>query len=145
MNRGVDGRKILSRMLSASASALATATATATVIGGLALALFGACGDHPELDGKRPDPSPTLGARCERDTDCVVRCVRGDEFPDGFCTMPCAGQEGCPKGTVCINDMDGICLYPCNEDADCTLAGPRYYCRELSDALGDTFRVCIGL
>lgn len=69
-------------------------------------------------DGAGPD-SDLVGGSCRNDGDCVERCLRGDEFPGGTCSVECDEDRDCPDGTACIDESGGVCLLSCGRDSDC--------------------------
>ena len=91
----------------------------------IAAALFGfaACGGD--------DVSRAVGARCDRNVDCVDRCLGpNNEYPDGFCTLDCNDVRDCPESAECIDREGGVCLFLCRDDRDCDFLGPNWVCRD---------------
>ena len=70
----------------------------------------------------------TVGASCSNDFDCNYRCVRGEDYPGGMCTMDCTSSNECPSDTSCIDDEGGICAIECNTDGDCADHGDEWGC-----------------
>src|SRR5690242_7358665 len=93
-----------------------------------ALLFLVACGRHPGPAADRPEPSREVGARCADASECEELCELDPEFPGGFCTLSCDAHADCPRGTMCMTMLDGICLYPCTDDEDCDIAGSGYVC-----------------
>ncbi len=74
-----------------------------------------------------------LGATCLSPADCTaLRCLPAPTWPGGFCTRPCAADTDCPVGSDCV---DGVCLFACFDDQDCSFLLPGYACRQLGAAL----------
>ena len=70
----------------------------------------------------KPDEGITrdLGAPCVDDGDCTTRCLPGPRWPQGFCSLGCAGPSDCPAGASCADTVDGdVCLFACFDDGDC--------------------------
>jgi len=87
----------------------------------LAITALAACGS----DGVGNDGG-FVGGDCIDERDCEFRCQRGDEFPQGLCTVACNVDEDCPGGTFCIDDEGGICMLGCDFPEDCRFG---YTCR----------------
>ncbi len=88
----------------------------------LALALLFGCNSN--------DVSRTLGARCDKTSECDDRClVPSEEFPAGFCTVDCTSSGECPSGADCVDNEGGICLFQCTTDASCAFLGAGWACR----------------
>lgn len=107
----------------------------ATIAGSL-LALAG-CG----IDS---DVSRQIGARCEATDDCDDRCLRGDDYPDGFCSRSCLVDADCPDGTACVDDDGGVCLVACPDDAACAYLGAGWSCETREAIEGGEVDVCRG-
>lgn len=111
-----------------------------------------ACGHAEDFSSERAAPSSLVGATCTAAADCEQLCERSGRFPGGFCTLRCDGNADCPDGTVCINRDNGICLYVCATQSDCTasfMGRGGYECDDQTGfAEGDTdwvrYQVCIG-
>lgn len=103
---------------------------------GLALSLLlGGCA----LDAR------TVGGPCLEELDCSSGsfCLRRATFPEGTCTTNCSPEFECRGDTRCVDIEGGVCLLPCETDADCERDG--YGCREIADRRGPgTLSVCIG-
>ena len=104
----------------------------------LLVVLAAACGGDDDVGWE----GTLVGGPCEGDEDCDGECARGDDFPDGTCTVFCDGDEDCPAGTSCIDREDGICLLACELPDDC----PRGYgCEGVENrGHGGDSLVCIG-
>lgn len=82
-----------------------------------------------------------VGGSCRDSGDCAERCVRGDEFPGGTCTVECRDDFDCPEGTWCIDEKGGVCLLGCDVDDDCRGG---YECRDRNrEGHGGRMEVCI--
>jgi hypothetical protein len=87
----------------------------------------------PVLACTRPPlASRDLGAQCQSDSDCTVRCLPRTSWPGGFCTRSCASERDCPAGATCAV---GVCLYQCFDDGDCSFLSTGWSCRTLAGAL----------
>ncbi len=62
-----------------------------------------------------------VGAPCAQRNDCAAasRCLTGEDFPGGICTVACTADSPCPRGSVCVEEQEGICLPACVSPADC--------------------------
>jgi hypothetical protein len=89
----------------------------------LGLALAAACA--------RDDVTRELGGPCADDAECALgaRCLRGPEWPEGFCTHACADADDCPAGASCAADV-AACLLTCWDDRDCELLGEQWGCAD---------------
>lgn len=88
---------------------------------GLALALIlSSCGDLG---------SDSIGEPCGAHSDCPgsARCLVGDEFPRGLCSIACDSHSDCPYFAYCADLRGGICLLRCEESEDCRSS---YECSE---------------
>jgi hypothetical protein len=86
-----------------------------------------------------------VGARCTQNSDCRFMCqTPSPEFPDGFCTVHCSDDTQCPRGTFCMTNAGGVCLFPCGNDVDCAFLGPGWQCKDKDRASGGHRPVCIG-
>jgi len=113
-----------------------------------------ACGHGEDfVESERPAPSTLVGAACNDDSDCQQVCLERRQLPDGFCTIVgCRNNEECPAGTVCINEWDGVCLYPCSVPLDCSsgfMGRSGYSCRfengfDTPTSTQVRYRVCLG-
>ncbi len=86
-----------------------------------------------------------VGAPCMEELDCAAGsiCVRGSRFPDGVCTVICDDEFACRAGGSCVDLNGGVCLLPCDSDADCDRPG--YTCQEVSARReSGTLPVCVG-
>lgn len=88
------------------------------------------------------DVSRDVGARCDADADCNVRCLTpGNDWPGGFCTVLCDTDNDCPENTRCIDEDGGVCAYSCDTDPDCQFLGA-YTC-EPRDSQGGGAKVMV--
>jgi len=113
------------------------------------LTTVAACGTHgfPDDPGDHENGFADLvvGAACITDHDCLALCARGDKFPGGFCTLPCATDADCTPDTVCVRDAGGVCAFPCSSDAFCaSFLEPAYECRSRENFFDQDRRVCMG-
>jgi hypothetical protein len=82
-----------------------------------------------------------VGAACHDHHDCVHRCVRGDNFPGGTCTVDCHDDFDCPDHTRCVDEAGGVCLLDCHDHHDCRGG---YECRNIDrHGHGGRIHVCI--
>jgi len=92
------------------------------------------------------DVSRSLGARCDRTSDCADRCLGpSSDYPAGFCTVDCTTAADCPDGE-CVEREGGVCLFTCSTPSDCAFLGPGWNCKE-DDVRSDPQRkvlVCRG-
>lgn len=67
-----------------------------------------------------PDPGPT-GAACLADTDCLGgRCIVGDRWPGGYCTVDqCASDCGEQSGCLESEEWGTFCALQCDGESDC--------------------------
>lgn len=79
------------------------------------------------------DVSRDVGARCTANAQCNAECL--EEFPGGFCSVPCDTDADCPDRTLCIATDGGVCVFGCGSDPDCTFLGSGYRC-QLTDSKG---------
>ncbi len=102
------------------------------------LSLFTACGSS--------DVSRELGAQCQAKRDCDERCLSGEDFPSGMCTLSCETDQDCPTLSRCIDAEGGVCLYRCQVPADCEFLGTGWNClaQERREVAGEEVLVCIG-
>ncbi|MEO6776502.1 MAG: hypothetical protein ABI467_26390 [Kofleriaceae bacterium] len=78
------------------------------------------------------DVSRQVGARCDTNADCDVKCLAPDgAWPGGFCTVLCDSDANCPADTRCIEDQGGICAFTCAGDPGCTFLGDGYTCQQV--------------
>jgi hypothetical protein len=105
----------------------------ALLVGLLLTAAQSSCGE----DDVGPQ-SHMVGGRCVADSDCINRCVKGTEFPGGYCTVPCTTDNDCPGGSACAASNGGVCLATCQTTTDCKDYGTAYQCNRLSRAGGGT-------
>jgi hypothetical protein len=90
------------------------------------------------------DVSRTLGARCDVLSECEDRCLTGDPFPGGFCSVSCDVESDCPGSAVCVDSEGGICLFPCTEPTDCDFLGLGWSCAALVSTEGGEVMACSG-
>ena len=92
------------------------------------------------------DVSRQVGARCDTNADCDVKCLPpGGDFPGGFCTVLCDTDANCPDGTRCIDEQGGVCAFSCAADPSCTFLGDGYTCKMVdSHGGGAKVNACIG-
>jgi hypothetical protein len=90
----------------------------------------------------------SLGARvgnsCDADRDCAPGsdCLRGGDFPGGFCTHECDSDRDCPDYASCVGVEGGVCLISCVDHRDCP---PDYECDDRSrEGHPGRTRVCLG-
>jgi hypothetical protein len=87
----------------------------------IALAFVVACNSN--------DVTRTLGARCDKTSECDDRClVPSGEFPGGFCTVDCVSSGECPGGADCVDREGGVCLFTCTGDDSCMFLGDGWKC-----------------
>ena len=112
---------------------------------GLAGALLGlwvgaSCGHGGGCGGVGFD-SDLVGGPCLDDRDCMDRCLRGGDYPDGTCTVSCSDDVDCPDSTWCVDKAGGVCLLGCGRDDDCR---PGYDCKDVKrEHGGGDAAVCI--
>jgi hypothetical protein len=76
------------------------------------------------------DVSRQVGARCDTNAECDVKCLAPDgNWPGGFCTVLCDSDANCPENTRCIDEQGGICAFTCDGDPACTFLGDGYTCK----------------
>ena len=105
----------------------------------IALALLAGCSNS--------DVSRTLGARCDKTSECDDRCVPpSNEYPGGFCTLDCLSSGECPDGAQCVDNEGGICLFQCADDNGCAYLGAGWTCHNdhLKADPSKEVRVCRG-
>lgn len=90
------------------------------------------------------DVSRTIGARCDVIGECDERCLTGDEFPGGFCSISCDVETDCPGSSVCVDSEGGVCLFGCGEQADCDFLGLGWSCSTLDRTEGGEVMACSG-
>lgn len=90
------------------------------------------------------DVSRTLGARCDVLSECNDRCLTGDDFPGGFCSVSCDVTGDCPADAECVDLEGGVCLFSCLEPANCEFLGLGWTCAPAAGAEGGEVTVCIG-
>ena len=93
------------------------------------------------------DVSRSLGARCDKSSECDERCLPpSGEWPGGFCTFTCDSDADCPEGSGCVDEQGaGICAFRCGAPGDCTFLG-EYVCvdRDRHGDTGNKAAVCRG-
>ena len=105
----------------------------------VALVLFAGCSSS--------DVSREIGARCDSARECDDRCLPpSGDFPDGLCTRDCQSSGECPDDTDCIDKDNGVCLFTCSFDQDCSFLGMGWECRELNvrGTAAGKVKACIG-
>jgi hypothetical protein len=93
------------------------------------------------------DVSREIGARCDDQDECDERCLTGQRFPGGMCSLGCDAEEDCPSGSSCVNVAGGSCLYSCREDPGCEFLGEQWTCqleRERGGEPDSMVTVCVG-
>jgi hypothetical protein len=94
--------------------------------------------------------SRTIGARCDVTADCSDRCLQpSNDYPDGFCTLDCDADRGCPGDAFCVDREGGVCLFECFElgsARECAFLGPNWICVEQNrrEDQNSKARVCLG-
>lgn len=86
-----------------------------------------------------------IGGPCFDDTFCVTGayCLDDPDFPEGTCTTVCADDGDCRGSAVCVERGAGLCLLPCEVDADCGRDG--YRCNdEVRRGAAGTVLACSG-
>ncbi len=82
-----------------------------------------------------------VGGSCRDREDCVERCVKGGDFPDGTCTVDCHDDRDCPGDSWCVDKSGGVCLLGCDVDDDCRGG---YDCKDTKrEGAGGRVAVCI--
>lgn len=95
----------------------------------LAFALLGCAFALAACGGS--DVSRSLGAQCDRVSDCADRCLGpSGDYPAGFCTVDCTSSGDCPADGECVDREGGVCLFPCSDAQDCNFLGPGWTCKE---------------
>jgi hypothetical protein len=79
----------------------------------LALALFAACGDDPDV-----------GGTCAANGDCDEGLTCETQAAGGYCTKACTmpgSTDGCPENAVCdaIIGSTNACVRICKTSSDC--------------------------
>jgi hypothetical protein len=89
--------------------------------------------------------SRELGARCDDSSECDDRCLLPEDgWPGGLCTQSCDDDTDCPDEAACVDD-DDVCLYTCDEAADCAFLGTGWTCATRPGRPGpDGVMVCVG-
>jgi len=93
------------------------------------------------------DVSRELGAICEDRDECADRCLSGQRFPDGLCSLSCDDDGDCPDGASCVDREGGVCLFSCDAPVDCEFLGDAWRCLaqpERGAQAGAQVMVCIG-
>jgi hypothetical protein len=95
--------------------------------------------------GSNSEVSRELGARCDSVDECDERCLSPVDYPGGFCTTACEGDDDCPNGASCADVEGGVCLFACETGADCEFLGDGWSCETEDARLGDEeVLVCLG-
>ena len=104
---------------------------TPTLVAALFLALVGChqCGPGGDVGGS----SDLVGGDCNKDKECVDRCLGGENFPHGTCSVGCDYDGDCPDSTRCVDIDGGVCLLACDHDDECR---DEYGCHDV-DRQGD--------
>ena len=118
----------------------------------IASAVGFSCGGDPQsiADHEPGSTDSLIGDPCTASADCVSTCYLDDDvpsdFPDGFCSVPCASDADCPADAACIDKKGGLCLLTCGRDGDfdCTFLGPGWRCDDKDNFLEQEIFVCIG-
>lgn len=100
------------------------------VILGILISALGAC--------QSSDVSRQIGARCDTNADCDVKCLMPGDWPGGFCTILCDSDANCPENTRCIDEQGGVCAFTCEGDPGCTFLGDGYACKMVDSHGGGT-------
>lgn len=114
---------------------------------GVVAAALAACAIAAAGCSVSSDVSRELGALCEESDDCDDRCLTGDRYPGGFCSVTCGNDADCPSGAACVDREGGVCLYECARPADCAFLGEDWSCRTQprpGGGIGDEALVCLG-
>ncbi|HTM22259.1 MAG TPA: hypothetical protein VL172_17185 [Kofleriaceae bacterium] len=92
------------------------------------------------------DVSRSLGARCDVNDECDGRCLSpGTDYPGGFCTLDCDDDGDCPGDGVCVQEQGNVCLFPCDDAAQCEFLGAGWACVARPAAgTSDPVMVCLG-
>ena len=92
------------------------------------------------------DVSRTIGARCDEISECDERCLSGDDFPGGFCSVSCDTGSDCPNDSDCVDREGGVCMFSCSESSEtaCEFLGLGWRCESQDERNGDEVTVCIG-
>ncbi len=92
------------------------------------------------------DVSRAVGAECNTSDECDVECLGpSSSWPDGFCTVLCDDDTGCPSNARCVEENGGVCAFQCAGDTDCAFLGTAYLCQqEDSHGGGAKVMVCRG-
>jgi hypothetical protein len=89
--------------------------------------------------------SRSLGAQCDTSADCDDICLAPPDYPDGFCTSSCDTSRACPGPAACVGMGQGVCLFECEQAADCEFLGPGWTCAAQSrHPEGGEVMVCVG-
>jgi hypothetical protein len=88
-------------------------------------------------------PSRGVGAPCIDDFDCRDRCL--EDWPGGFCTLPCRDNRDCPPDSACIDSHGGVCMLLCRDSRECRnmLGSDDYECHGRRDTHRDRWDVCV--
>lgn len=85
-----------------------------------------------------------FGAECDVDEHCADGsiCLRGGDYPGGFCSFPCDHSSQCPVEAACVDKRGGVCLFQCQKDRHCPYD---YECKKKSfKGSAGKVRVCMG-
>lgn len=90
------------------------------------------------------DVTRAVGARCDASWECDDRCLLPDDgWPGGFCSLSCDDDDGCPADTACTDLEGGVCLFTCDEAADCYFLGGGWTCQTVLGRPEGQVRVCV--
>lgn len=103
---------------------------------GLAFVIVAACGVSSPV-------SRELGARCDDKDECDERCLVGERYPGGLCSLSCIRDDDCPDGSACIEVEGGVCLPGCGIE-ECDYLGEGWSCQPALATSGDEVMVCLG-
>lgn len=88
--------------------------------------------------------SRRIGAQCTAHDECDEICLAPPDYPDGFCSVVCDDNGDCPADSACVDSGQGICLFTCQEPADCAFLGAAWTCAPRMYRTGGGVNVCVG-